>query len=93
MVIGALRVVLSIPGSMSLKDKRHVVKSVLETARNRFNASAAEIDYLDSHRRAEIAFACVSNDRTVANTLLNKILDRIKSNPLCEVEDSSLELI
>lgn len=93
MTVGILMITLSIPGSNSLKDKRQVVKSLLDTIRAKFNVSAAEVASLDSHRRAELAFTCVSNDATLVNTILNKILDRAESNPLCEVVDSSLELI
>lgn len=81
---------MSIPGSNSLKDKRHVVKRILENVRNKFNVSAAEISYLDLHRKSELAFACVSNNNIIINSMLNKILDYIESNPLCEVVDSEL---
>jgi uncharacterized protein YlxP (DUF503 family) len=93
MVIGTLSVVLSVPGSQSLKDKRHVVRSIVDTARNRFNVSAAEIGSLDSHRRAELGFACVSNDKDVAHTQLQRIIRLIESNPLCEILDTSIELL
>lgn len=93
MVIGILSVELIVPGSNSLKDKRQVVKSILAHIRNKFNVSAAEIDSLDSHRRAGLAFACVSNDKKVANSMLDKILEFIESNPLCEVLDSELQFI
>lgn len=93
MVIGVLSIVLSIPGSNSLKDKRQVVKSVLDGIRNKFNCSAAEIDNLDSHRRAGLAFTVVGNDKSLVNRILDKILDYIDSNPLCEVIESDLQLI
>lgn len=93
MVVGILVVALAIPASNSLKDKRHVVKSILDNVRNKFNVSAAEIADLDLHRRAELGFACVSNDKVVVDRLLNKILDYVESNPECEVVDSSLEFV
>jgi len=93
MTVGILTIVLSIPGSDSLKDKRHVVKSILDLARNRFNVSAAEIDHLDSHRSAGLAFACVSNDRAVANSLLDRIRHFVESNPLCEIAESGMEFV
>ena len=93
MIVGILRIVLSIPGSDSLKDKRHVVKSILDTCRNKFNVSAAEIDLLDVHRRAELAFACVSNDQQFVNKVLDKIMDTVESNPLCEVIESDMEFV
>jgi len=48
MVVGTLKITLAIPGSDSLKDKRQVVRSLLDVARNKFNVSAAEIDHLDA---------------------------------------------
>ncbi len=84
---------LEVPGSQSLKDKRHVVKSMLDTARNRFHVSAAEIDHLDSHTVAGLAFACVGNSAAFVNTVLNKVLEYMNSNPLCEVVDSSMEMV
>ncbi|MCL4498677.1 MAG: DUF503 domain-containing protein [Chloroflexi bacterium] len=93
MIVGILTVDLSVPGSNSLKDKRQVIKSVLSLIRNKFNVSAAEIDHLDSHRRAELAFACISNDQALVNRMLDKILDYIRSNPMCEVVDSDLQFV
>ncbi len=84
---------LSVPGSNSLKDKRQVTRSVLDQIRNKFNVSAAEIDHLDSHRTAGLAFTCVSNDAKLVSSMLSKILDQVESNPHCEVTDSSLELV
>ena len=55
MVVGMLSVNMIIPGSNSLKDKRHVVKSMLDHIRNKFNVSAAEIGELDIWR-AEIGW-------------------------------------
>ena len=90
MIVGTLTVILSIPGSDSLKDKRQVVRSMLAIIKNKFNVSAAEIGFLNQHRKAELGFACVSNDKTVVESMLNKILDYIESNPLCEVVDSEM---
>jgi len=86
-------VVLSIPGANTLKDKRQVIKSLLDIARNRFAVSAAEVGYLDAHRRSELGFACVSNDKLVAERMLRKVLGHIESNPLCEVIESELDFV
>ena len=93
MIVGILRVVLSIPASDSLKDKRQVIKSILDIARNRFSVSAAEVEFLDAHRRSGLGFACVSNDKLVVERMLHKLLDHIESNPLCEVVESDLDFV
>lgn len=93
MNVGILTIALSVPGSNSLKDKRQVVKSLLDNIRNRFNISAAEVGKLDSHRSAELGFSCVSNDKAVINSVLDKVIDYIESNPLCEIVDSYIEFV
>ena len=61
MIVGVLYLVLSLPASESLKDKRQVVKSVLARVRNQFNVAAAEVDTLDYRQSATLGFSCVSN--------------------------------
>ena len=42
-VVGRCIYDLFIPGSQSLKEKRHPIKSIKDTVRNRFNVSVAEV--------------------------------------------------
>jgi uncharacterized protein YlxP (DUF503 family) len=93
MVIGLATVELHIPESNSLKDKRQVLKSLLETTRQKFNVSAAEVDDLDIWRRATIAFACVSKDQSFANQVLDKVIDLIESNPRVHVAEIRVEFL
>ncbi len=90
---GILSITIEVPGSESLKDKRHVVKSILDTTRNKFNVSAAEISHLDSHKMASLAFASVANEAAFVHKVLNKVLDHVESNPLCEVVDAGVEMV
>ena len=48
MIIGACTIKLIIYESNSLKDKRHVIKSIIGKIQSRFNVSIAEIDLNDS---------------------------------------------
>jgi hypothetical protein len=93
MVIGVLTVNLMVADANSLKDKRQVVKSLLDVARNRFNVSAAELGDLDVWRRSELGFACISNDQEVANTLLNRVLSYMDSDPRVSVESVHIEFL
>ena len=52
-----------IPHSQSLKQKRVVIKSLVDRLRARFNASVAETGYLDEWQRSVIAVTLVSNNR------------------------------
>ncbi|HEU4798517.1 MAG TPA: DUF503 domain-containing protein [bacterium] len=74
MIVGVLRVELSLPGSNSLKDKRRLLKSLLDRLHQSFNVSAAEIDHQDNWRQAEVGVSCVSNEAAHANSVLSKVL-------------------
>jgi uncharacterized protein YlxP (DUF503 family) len=72
-VIGVLTLELRVEASHSLKDKRHVVKSLKDRLRARFNVSVAEIDGQDSWQRSVIAAAAISGDRVKAERLLQSV--------------------
>ena len=93
MVVAICTLQLLIAGSQSLKDKRQVIKSLLDRTRERFNVSAAEVDDLDAWRRATLAFACVSKDQVFADQVLQKVLATVESNPLVEVADVQMEFV
>lgn len=92
MHIGTLTIVLHLHEAGSLKDKRQILKSLIETTRQKFNISIAEIDDLNLWRRATIGIACVSNDKQHLNRVLDKVVDTLESNPLVEVGEVALEM-
>jgi uncharacterized protein len=73
MIVGALRIVLHLPESHSLKDKRQIVKSLLARARNEFAVSAAETGDQDRWQVAELGFACVSGNASHTTEVLEKV--------------------
>ena len=71
--IGVLTLEIHVEDSHSLKDKRHVVKSLKDRLRQRFNVSAAEIDFLDSWQSSVVAVVTVSKDRLRAEQVLQAV--------------------
>lgn len=71
--IGILTLEILVEHSHSLKEKRHVVKSLKDRLRERFNVSVAEIDYLDSWQHSMIAVVTVSSDRVRAEQVLQGV--------------------
>ncbi len=65
---------LHIPAARSLKEKRRVVKSLVERIERRFRVSIAETDFHDLHQRSQIAMAVV--DRSPAR--LERLVDSIR---------------
>jgi uncharacterized protein len=72
-VIGVLTLEIHVEDSHSLKDKRHVVKSLKDRLRDRFNVSVAEIDGLESWQNSVLAAVTVSNDRVRAEQVLQAV--------------------
>jgi len=62
-VVLLLTIELLVPHAHSLKDKRAAIKSLKDRIRSRFNASVAEVGYLDKWQRAMLGVAMVGNDR------------------------------
>jgi uncharacterized protein len=50
---------LRIPGCGSLKEKRHVVKTITAGLRSKFNVSVAEVDHHDLWQRTTLAVSTV----------------------------------
>ena len=69
-VIGVLTLELRIDHAHSLKEKRHVVKSLKDRLRHKFNVSVAEIEDQDVHNSAVIAAAMVSPSQSFAEKVL-----------------------
>ena len=92
-IVGLCTLDLLIPEANSLKDKRSVLKSMLEGIRSKFNVSAAEVEHMDLWRRATVGIACVSNSQQFVDQVLNKVVDWVESNPRVNITDVQLEFL
>jgi uncharacterized protein len=68
--IGVLTLELRLENSHSLKEKRHVVASLKDRLRHKFNVAVAEIDHQDLWQRATLAAVTVSSDHVHAEKVL-----------------------
>jgi len=93
MHIASLTVELEIADGLTLKDKRHVVRSLLDRIRGRFNVGAAEVDHLDSVRFATIAMVGVANEQRFLNEMMSKVTNLIEGEPRVVVLDEGLEFL
>lgn len=93
-VVTVLTVELLLFDSASLKDKRSVVRSVLQRARNKFGVAAAEVGDQDDRTRATLAFAAVSSDAQVSHASAQKVIEFLERERLdCQVGDVSTETL
>jgi len=91
-VYGRARWELRIPDCPSLKEKRRVVHSLRDRVRARLRVSAAETDFQDDRRRAEISIAFVASDHGVAQSLLEQADAIISTDPRVYVLRTESEL-
>jgi uncharacterized protein YlxP (DUF503 family) len=91
--IGVLRLTFALPAE-SLKEKRAIVRSVIERLRNRFNAAVAEVDDLDLPGRTVIAAVCLSNSSRHAQSQVQAMADAVTGWRLdLEILDVETELL
>ena len=84
-MIGALVVELHFPACRSLKDKRAVLRPVINGARSRFAVAVAEADYQDLHQRSLVEVAAAAASAQVVAETLDAVERFIWSRPDIEV--------
>ena len=77
--VGVMVVQIKIPESFSLKNRRQIVRSLLEKAKSRFNVSVADIGPDGSHQDAWLAFSVVSSSNNLVEARLDSIERLIRS--------------
>lgn len=93
MHVGILHVSLHVPEARSLKEKRQVVRSILDRTRNRFRVAAAEVEDQDLHRKAVLGFASVSGQASHAESIVRNILEALRTHPAARVIDYDLDVL
>jgi len=85
MTVGTCEIEILIYESNSLKEKRHVLKSIIERIKVRFNASVAEVDYNDLWNKSMIGIAVVSNNKNLCESAISKIINFIDNDERVEI--------
>ena len=79
MLVALERFDLRIPACHSLKEKRHVVKTLTNAIRSSFNVSVAEVDHQDLWQRATLGVVAVGAQEYHLRKVLHeveKLVDR-----------------
>lgn len=93
MVIGTAEIVFRAEWVSSLKEKRMVLKSLIERTRHKFNISIGETGTQDQHKILTIGFACVTNEVRHADTMIQRIIDFMEKNTQAEMISMDTEII
>lgn len=73
MYAAALRVELRIRDAHSLKEKRHVIKSVSSQVVRKFGVAVAEVDHQDLWNRATLGIAAVAPQASHLDRILHTV--------------------
>ena len=92
MLVALCRFDLRIPGCTSLKEKRHVVKTLTASVRNRFNVSVAEVDHHDLWQRTAIAVSAVAGEGYHLKRVMHQVERHVETFPAVELLGTSLSL-
>ncbi|MCL2224242.1 MAG: DUF503 domain-containing protein [Defluviitaleaceae bacterium] len=79
-----------IPQAVSLKDKRHVRRSIIDKTRHKFNVAIAEIDTQDAVQTLTIGIAVVSGETAHRQNAIDEIVRFMESH--AEAELTSVEI-
>lgn len=93
MIIGTCEVTFRAEWVTSLKEKRMVLKSLMEKTRHKFNISIAEVDNQDHHKLLTMGFACVTNESSHADSMVQHVLDFMEKNTEAELIYAEREII
>ena len=85
MHVAVVRLELHIPTSRSLKEKRAVLRPIVEGIRHRFQISVAEVGYQDKWQRTLIGMAVVSDSYGHAVEVVDNVERWVWSKPDVEV--------
>jgi len=93
LIIGVLTVELHLGEASSLKDKRRVLKSLIERTKNRFNVSVAEVGEQDTWQRSVVGIAFVSCEKAHAHQVLAAVVRFIESQGSVFITDYQTEFL
>lgn len=77
MHIVGIEVSLHLYTVQTLKEKRRILRSILDRSHHKYKVSNAEVSHLDQLSRAGLGFAMVSNDAQTAEKILRKVINLI----------------
>lgn len=92
--IAVLRMHVYLPGTSSLKDKRHRLKPLLARLHREFNVSAAEVGYQNEWSDALLGVALIGTNTRTAESMLRKISRWLEKNwPDVDLMGEDIEII
>lgn len=92
-IVGLLRVELFISDAASLKDRRQVVRSVIDRLAHRHNVAVADLGPDGACRNARLAIVTVANEQAHVHRVLDAALRLIEAEPRAVCEATEIEIL
>ncbi len=92
MLVALERFDLRIPACHSLKEKRHVVKTLTNAIRSSFNVSVAEVEHQDLWQRAALGVAAVGAQEYHLRKVLHEVEKLVERWAEVEVISTDLSI-
>ena len=92
MLVGLCAIDLRIPGVTSLKEKRHVVKSLSSSLRSKFNVSVSEVEHQDLWQRATLGVSTVAGDSGFIRRVMHGVERLVERDGRVELLSATLTL-
>lgn len=92
LIIGTAKIYLFANWVHSLKEKRMIVKSIVDKTKHKFNVSIAEIEDQDLHQSIVIGIACVSTNKRHADSQIQNVINFIEDNTDAMVQSIETDL-
>ena len=90
MVVSLLLLIVELPETTNIKDKRRVVSGMKSRIQRKFRLSCAEVDLQDSLRFAQVGAPFVSNSREFGEKVLAEVVDFVEDNFPVTIHESQM---
>ena len=94
LLVGLSRFELHLPHARSLKEKRKVVKSVVDRLHERYRVSVMESGFHDLHQRAEVAVAYLAGSESELDRMaaeMRRLVDELPEAMISQWDDEVME--
>lgn len=78
---------------VSLKEKRMVIKSLMQKISSRYNVSIAEVGEQEKWQLSEIGFSCVGNEKAHVEKMMQEIVRFAESDGRGEIINIQTEIV
>ena len=92
MLVALCRFDLRIRGVGSLKEKRHVIKTLTASLRQKFNVAVAEVDHQDLWQRTAIGVSTVGGEAYHLRRVMHEVERHVERWHEVEIIDVNLSL-